>query len=92
MSLFHGGEMADDKATELLNMSDQALLEWLVSDLRSGYKNGTVSSTELAEAILTMRATTQNAGYTRHLAISTWAIAAITLITQVALVILTLKK
>lgn len=81
-----------DKVTELLNISDKELLERLVSQLQARYLAGTESSTKLAEAVLTMRATVRNAAYTKHLAISTWAIAAITLITQVSLVILTLKK
>jgi hypothetical protein len=81
-----------DKVTELLNISDKELLERLVSQLQARYSAGTESSTKLAEAVLTMRAAVRNAAYTKHLAISTWAIAAITLITQVSLVILTLKK
>jgi hypothetical protein len=72
--------------------SDEELLEWLVLQLREGYALGTEGGTKVAKAILTMSANIKNAGYTRHLAISTWAIAAITLITQVTLVILTLKK
>ena len=78
--------------TELLNMSDKELLERLVSELQSRYSQGLESSGRLAEAVLTMRAAIRNSAYTKHLAISTWAIAAITLITQVTLVVLTLKK
>lgn len=83
--------MADDVKV-LLNLSDKDLLERLVSELNARYLSGAESSTKLAEAVLTMRATIRNAAYTKHLAISTWAIAVITLITQVALVILTLRK
>jgi hypothetical protein len=81
-----------DNVTEILNKSDNELLEWLVSNLQHQYAAGAVGSDRLAEAVLTMRATVRNTAYTKHLAVSAWAIAAITLITQVALLVLTLKR
>jgi hypothetical protein len=81
-----------DSVNDILELSDKELLERLVSEIHERYLHGAESSTKLAGAVLTMRATIKNAAYTKHLALSTWAIAAITLITQVALVILTLKR
>jgi hypothetical protein len=95
-----------DNSKDILSMSDEELLEWLASELRSRYLTGVDSSTKLAETVLTMRATIKNlsaakevsvytrelAASTKHLAIGTWAIAIRTLVTQVTLLILTLKR
>ena len=82
----------ENKVEEILSMSDKELLFWLISDLRAQYESGVESRLKLIDAALTMRATIRNAAYTRHLALSSWAIAAITLITQATLIILTLSR
>jgi hypothetical protein len=97
--------MADNSKT-IISKSDDELMEWLASELQNRYMQGSESGTKLAETVLTMRASTNSLSaakevskYTRELAISTknlaigtWAIATITLITQVTFLILTLKK
>ena len=95
-----------DNLKEILSMSDEELMEWLASELRSRYLQGAESGTKLAQTVLTMRATIKNlsaakevsaytrelAASTKHIAIATWAVAIITLVTQAALLVLTLKR
>jgi hypothetical protein len=99
------GFMADS-FENILVMSDEELMQWLASELRSSYVNGGESATKMVETVLTMRATIKNlsaakevslytrdlAASTKNLAIGTWAIAVITLVTQMTLLILTLRR
>ena len=87
-------------------MTDQELMEWLALNLRQQYLSGSESGVKMAERGLAARTTlkslnaaTEVSAYTRDLArstknlvLATWAIAVITLATQMTLLILTLKK
>lgn len=87
-------------------MSDEELMEWLALNLRNRYLHGTESGVGLAERVLAARTTLKSlqaakevSAYTRdlvrstkNLAIGTWAIAIITLVTQLTLLALTFKK
>jgi hypothetical protein len=81
-------------------------MEWLALNLRNDYLHGSESGVKLAETVLAARTTLKSlnaakevSAYTRdlarstkNLAVGTWAIAIITLVTQLTILALTFKR
>jgi hypothetical protein len=75
---------------EYLAMTDEQLMDLAATALAgSAASNLAISILSMRTAIKNAQATDNLVKYTKHLATATWGIAAITLITQVALIYLT---
>ncbi|MGA2876097.1 MAG: hypothetical protein ABSE82_11240 [Nitrososphaerales archaeon] len=79
---------------DLLTMSDERLIRWTLS---GEHPEGYIA--ELGRLVFELRFTKRNLDATanmtlatRRMAIATWAIAAITLVTQIALIMLTFRR
>jgi hypothetical protein len=87
-------------------MTDDELMEWVSLSLRNRYMAGDVSGDQMAETVLNARTAMKSlnaakaaSAYTRdlakstkNLAVGTWAIAIITLVTQLSLLMLAFKR
>ena len=78
---------------EYLAMSDQELMEHAMNALPGSIQANLASSLISMRTAIKNAETTENlARYTKILAIATWGVAAITFLTQIALIVLTFKN
>jgi len=80
-------ESQDRMIDDLLNMSDEKLIRWTLSG-----SNPEAYIGQYGRLVFEMRCATKNLKATKHMMVATWAIALITLATQIALIMVTVKS